>query len=115
MFDDTFVNQTSALALKMLYFDVSTGTQVAYDCIDAKKASALIQYAQKQLNVTIPPAVIKTFSSLLKASHFDVTFVLSDKLSLTNATQTDLITTVQKSLPKFALKTSKAFNMTGCV
>ena len=87
MFQDEFLNQTSALSLKMLYYDVSTGTQVAYDCIDSKKATALINYAQVQLNVTIPAAVVKTFASLLKASHFDVTFVLSDKLKLTNASQ----------------------------
>ena len=115
MFQDEFVNQTSALSLKMLYYDVSSGTQVAYDCIDSNKATALINYAQVQLNITIPAAVVKTFASLLKAAHFDVTFVLSDKLKLTNATQTDLISTVQKSLPKFALNTTHAFNMTGCV
>ena len=36
MFTGEFVT-SSALSLQMLYYDDSTGTQVAYDCIDAAK------------------------------------------------------------------------------
>ena len=45
LYQSEFVNQTSALALKELYFDGTTGTQVAYDCIDSNKAAALITMA----------------------------------------------------------------------
>ena len=87
LYQSEFVNQTNVLALKELYFDYTTGTQVGYDCIDSKKAAALIMFAQKQLNLTIPAATVSTFTKLLKAAHFDVTFILSNQTIISaNAT-----------------------------
>ena len=114
LYQSEFVNQTNVLALKELYFDASTGTQVGYDCIDSKKAAALIMYAQKTLNVTIPAATVTTFTKLLKASHFDVTFILSNQTILSAPTTTNLVNGVKKDLPKFAMTSMHMFNMTSC-
>ena len=114
-YQSQFVNQTNVLALTELYFDYTTGTQVGYDCIDSKKAAALIMLAQTQLNLTIPAATVATFTKLLKAAHFDVTFILSNQTTLSPADTTNLVNGVKKSLPKFAMSSMRSFNMTGCI
>ena len=113
-YQSQFVNQTNVLALTELYFDYTTGTQVGYDCIDSKKAAALIMLAQTALNQTIPAATVATFTKLLKAAHFDVTFILSNQTTLSPADTTNLVNGVKKSLPKFAMSSMRSFNMTGC-
>lgn len=110
-----FVNQTNVFALKELYYDYTTGTQVVYDCIDSKKATAIVDYAQRILNVTIPNSTVATFTKLLKAAHFDVTFVLSDHLSISAANMTNMVKTVKKQLPAFSMFSLHAFNMTSCI
>ena len=97
-----FVDQTSPLALKELYFDSVTGTQVAYDCIDSAKAAALVQYYQSTLGIVIPTSTVDRFLTLLSASHFDVIFVLSSQTSITSATKSAITNAVNKQLPKFS-------------
>ena len=114
VYQSEFVNQTSVLALKELYFDAATGTQVAYDCIDSSKAAALIAYANKTLGININATTVATFNKLLKGAHFDVTFILSNQTSINATTTAAMVKGVQKDLPKFAMTSIHMFNTTGC-
>ena len=85
------MNKSNVLALTELYYDYTTGTQVGYYCIDSKKAAALIMLAQTALNKTIPASTVATFTKLLKAAHLDVTYILSNKTTLSPADTTNLV------------------------
>ena len=109
-----FVNQTNPLALKELFFDAATGTQVAYDCIDSTKAAALVQYYQSKLGIVIPTSTVNRFLTLLTASHFDVIFILSSQTTISTPAKSAVTNAVRKQLPKFSFSQLYGFNMIGC-
>jgi hypothetical protein len=83
--------------MKMVYFDVTTLTEVQYACFDYTSISAFVD----TLTLPVPSWLVKIGLQVLRAGHFDLTLVFSDAATFTQ-TQIDTITTgITAKFPKF--------------
>ena len=90
-----YQNATGALAMNMLYFDATTGTEFFYDCIDQTKFGTILTYVAAEFGSALPSSVVNSVSKLLAVGHFEVFLVSSAVTSLPSTVITSMTNQVK--------------------
>lgn len=74
---------SAGMSTKLLYFDATTGTEVHYACLDAARATLLVDFVVS-LGVPIPSSILNMMTGIFKLFHVDGVVVLSNSNVLTS-------------------------------